>query len=116
MENSRTWDFSRDVLKVVECDTAEDEGPTRVRLHDGEGSFLDAELLTTETLGPAISDEDAHAASAFAVAGEDDGSIDREAALATECDRLAADVKRYRMELEFSCAKLARTKNEVEGF
>ena len=29
----------RDVLVVVERDTAEDEGPARVRLHDGEGSL-----------------------------------------------------------------------------
>ena len=79
---------------VVECDTTEDEGPARVWLHDGEGSFLDAELLTTETLGPAISEEDIHAASALAVEGEDDRSLDCEAALAVECDKLAADLKR----------------------
>ena len=92
----------RDVLVVVEsADTAEDEGPTRVRLHDGEVSFLDAELLTTKTPGPAISGEDASAE------GEDDRSLDR--------DKLTADAERYRTELEISRAELARTKNEVEG-
>ena len=62
----------RDVLVVIERETTEAEGPGRVRLHDGEGAFLDAELLTTETPGsPAIAEDDAHAASALAVETED---------------------------------------------
>ena len=98
----------RDVLVVI-------EGPGRVRLHDGEGAFLDAELLTTETPGgPAIAEDDAHTASPLAVETED-RTRDREAALAAERDRLAADVERYRTELESSCAELERTKNEFEG-
>ena len=43
---------------VIERETTEAEGPGRVRLHDGEGAFLDAELLTTETpRSPAITED-----------------------------------------------------------
>ena len=59
----------RDVLVVVERDTVEDEGPGRVRLHDGEGTFLEAELLTSETPGGPATEEDAHAASAAIAVG-----------------------------------------------
>ena len=61
----------RDVLVVIEWETTEAEGSGRVRLLDGEGAFLDAELLTTEPPGgPAISEVDAHASSPLALAVE----------------------------------------------
>ena len=82
----------RDVLVVIKRETTEAEGSGRVLLHDGEGGFLDTELLTTETPGsPAIAEDDAHAASSLAVETED-RTRDREAA---ERDRLAADVEQY---------------------
>ena len=42
----------RDVQLVVE--TAETEAPGRVLLYDGEGAFLDAELLTAEPVGGSV--------------------------------------------------------------
>jgi hypothetical protein len=82
-------------------------GYTKAR--DRCGSFVDAELLITETLGPAISEEDAHAASHLQL------RVRMTAALAAECEKLAADIERYRMELELSRVELAWSKNEVEG-
>ena len=104
----------RDVLVVIERETTDTEGSERVRLHDGEGAFMDAELLTMEMPGgPAISEVDAHASSPLALAVQSQDRS-REAALAAERDKLAADVERYRTELESSCAELERTKNEAE--
>ena len=95
----------RDVLLVVE--TAETEAPGRVLLYDGEGAFLDAELLTVGEAG------DARAVSPLAVSSED-AAPDREAELVAERDHLAADVERYRADWESSQAELERVKKRLK--
>ena len=105
----------RDILVTV----AETEGPGRVLLHDSDGTFLDAELLTVELAGaPAVSlpVEDAHATPPRVVErGLVDRTPDREAALIEERDKLAAEADRYRAELESVRGELQKTKNEVDG-
>ena len=104
----------RDVQVVIEPETT--ERPARVLLQDGEGTFLDAELLTTEPVEKPAEEpaEDAHATLSPAVeTGE--RAPDREATLIAERDRLAADVERYRTELESSRAESERAKSEAEG-
>ena len=97
----------RDVLVVVGRGTVE---PGHVWLHDGEGPFLDGELLPAEAPeGPSVSVGEAHAGAIV----HGDRTPDCEATLLAERDRLAADIGRYRAEFESSRAELEKTRTEV---
>jgi hypothetical protein len=105
----------RDVQLVVERETTA-EAPGRVSLHDGEGVFLVAEVLTTEPAGgPAVSVEDTHASSPPPAVRTSDRTPDRDAERLEERDRLAADVEQYCAELESSRAEVERARTEVQG-
>ena len=104
----------KNVLVIIERETTEAEEPGRVQLHDNEGAFLEAELLTT-TETPVSSDiSESEAVSPLAVE-TDDRTCDREATLTAERDQLVAVVERYRTELESSRAERERAKTKIEG-
>ena len=76
----------RDVLVAVGWGTVEAEEPGHVWLHDGEGPFLDGELLPADAPeGPPVSVDEAHAGAIV----HGDRAPDREAPLPAERDRLA---------------------------
>ena len=99
----------RDVLVEVERRPSGTEGSGCVRLHDGEGMFLEVDLLTTEPVE--TSGEDAHAP----VVGSRDRTPDREATLVAERDRLVAEMERYRTELEAAHVELEKSVKEADA-
>ena len=105
----------RDVQVVVEATEA--ETPGRVLLQDGDGGFLEARLLPgtePDMISEAGDEGRAERPDAGGMSGH---TPDREAdtELIAERDRLAADVERYRVELESLRADAEKSKLEVQG-